>query len=97
MRQQEREKTYTTRDGGAATWGAGERDERAEARGEAPERERQTTGAEECETEYDQLRQGSFDFEWGLFLCAPVRSGAMRCRRFGHGESRDNHSRTGWA
>ena len=26
--------------------------------------EKQTTGAEECETEYDQLRQGSFDFEW---------------------------------
>ncbi len=35
-----------------------------------------TTGEEECETEYDQLRQGSFDFEWGSFLCAPVRSRA---------------------
>ncbi len=33
-------------------------------------------GAEECETEYDQLRQGSLDFEWGSFLYAPVRSGA---------------------
>ena len=76
MRQQEREKTYTTRDGGAATWGAGERDERAEARGEAPERERQTTGAEECETEYDQLRQGSFDFEWGSNV--PVRTWSVR-------------------
>ncbi len=33
------------------------------------------------------MRQGSFDFEWGSFLCAPVRSRVMRCRRSGHGES----------
>ncbi len=24
------------------------------------------------------VRQGSFDFEWGSLLCAPVRSGVMR-------------------
>jgi hypothetical protein len=34
-----------------------------------------TGAAEECETEYDQLRQGLFDSEWGSFLCTPVRSG----------------------
>ena len=39
-------------------------------------RRRARTPSEECETEYDQLRQGSLDFEWGSFLCAPVRSGA---------------------
>ena len=63
MRQQEREHVYDQRRWRGHEWGPGE-----EGGGE-----KQTTGAEECETEYDQLRQGSFDFEWGSFLCAPVR------------------------
>ena len=67
---------YTTRDGGAAPRAhAGVRRGKKEGGGGGGSGE-QTTGAEECETEYDQLRQGSFDFEWGSFLCAPVRSGA---------------------
>ena len=59
MRQHEREHVFDQRRWRGHEWGAGERDERAEARGEAPERERQTTGAEECETEYDQCGRAS--------------------------------------
>ena len=48
------------------------------------ERERQTTGAEECETEYDQLRQG---FATGMsypHLASASRSGAGKQIWMGH-------------
>ena len=83
---------------GHARCGAGEREERAEARGEAPERERKTTGAEECETEYEPVAAGLRDGdelptfsvrqqEWGgkANLDGPFLPTA-----------RDDHSRTGW-
>ena len=95
----EREDVYDQRRWRGHEWGAGERDERAEARGEAPERERQTTGAEECETEYEPVAAGLRDGdelptfsvrqqEWGgkANLDGPFLPTA-----------RDDHSRTGWA
>ena len=80
-------------------WGAGERDERAEARGEAPERERQTTGAEECETEYEPVEAGLRD-EGGsptFSVRQQELGGKANLDGWRIPTARDNHSRTGWA
>ena len=71
-----------------------------EARGEAPERERQTTGAEECETEYEPVEAGLRD-EGGLPTFS-VRQQELGGKANLDGQSiptaRDDHSRTvtGW-
>ena len=84
---------------GHARCGAGEREERAEARGEAPERERKTTGAEECETEYEPVAAGLRDGD-------ELPTFSVRQQEWGGKANldgpflpteRDDHSRTGWA
>ena len=86
---------------GHARCGAGEREERAEARGEAPERERKTTGAEECETEYEPVEAGLRDEDGLPTFQVSVRQQELGGKANLDGPSiptaRDDHSRTGWA
>ena len=85
MRQQEREKTYTTRDGGAATSGAPEKETRELRRVGKRRRERGRRQAQRsARRNTNQLRQG---FATGMsypHLASASRSGAEKQIWMGH-------------
>ena len=85
MRQQEREKTYTTRDGGAATRG-----------GDGGRSRRQ---AQECETEYEPVEAGLRDEGGSPTFSGRQQElgGKATLDGWRIPTARDNHSRTGWA